>query len=102
MSTPLNPEIFATISLLHSSDGGRSSSIPYGEYRGVLGVGHESFSCRFFVSEPQGLAPSETGTYGIQFLVPKVALPHFFKGTAFTLWEGKVVGNGIVSEVIST
>lgn len=99
MSTPLDPEIIATISLLHAADGGRNSSISYGEYRGVLGVGQENFSCRFFVSEKTGLAPGQTAAYGVQFLMPEAALPYFSKGTTFTLWEGRVIGTGTVSEV---
>ena len=100
MSAPVTPEIIATISLLRSESGGRESAIPHGEYRGVLGIGHEHFSCRFFVSGQVGLGLGQTETYGIQFLAPDIALPRFPEGANFTLWEGKVVGTGTVQKLV--
>ena len=101
MSAPIDPEVIATVTLLPTSEGGRSSPIHCGEYRGVLGIGQENFSCRFCITEQLGLAPGQTGTYGIQFLMPKVSLLHFFKDSTFTLWEGRVIGIGTVIEVVA-
>jgi hypothetical protein len=75
MSSPVTPEIVVEITLLSFKAGSRNGAILQGEYRGVLGVGSEHFSVRFFV-------------------------PHFPVGTAFTVWEGKVIGNGRVLEVL--
>jgi len=100
MSKPVTPEIVVEITLLPSEAGGRKGTILQGEYRGVLGVGSENFSVRFFVPFEDGFSPNQTQRFGVQFLVPEAALPHFTVGTAFTVWEGRVIGNGRVLEVL--
>lgn len=100
MSKPVVPEIVVEITLLPSEAGGREGAILQGEYRGVLGVGPENFSVRFFVPLADGFSPSQTQRFGVQFLVPEAALPHFPVGAAFTVWEGRVIGNGRVLEVL--
>lgn len=99
MSNPITPEIKAEIFFLSSTEGGRISALSQGEYRGVLGVGNEHFSIRFFVAPEHSVSPGKSGIFGIQFLAPNAALPHFKKGTSFTVWEGKVIGHGEVIEV---
>jgi hypothetical protein len=101
MSKQVTPEIEAEITFLPSADGGRISALSQGEYRGVLTVGSESFSVRFWVAPDHGISPGESGKFGIQFLAPEAAVPHFTKGVSFTVWEGKVIGHGLVVEVLS-
>jgi len=55
-------------------------------------------SVRFFVPYEDGISPGETRLFGVQFLFPEAALPFFSPGTPFTVWEGKVIGHGIVRE----
>ncbi len=100
MTSKVKPEITVEISLLPTEGGGRQSSISEGEYRGILGVGNENFSVRFFVPLQDGLTPGASGKFGVQFLFPEAALPHFPVGTTFTVWEGKIIGNGKVLEVL--
>lgn len=100
MSKPVVPEIVVEITLLPSEAGGREGVIRQGEYRGVLGIGRENFSVRFFVPRSDGFAPSQVQRFGVQFLVPETALSHFPVGTEFTVWEGRVIGNGRVLEVL--
>lgn len=100
MSKPVAPEIVVEITLLPSEAGGRNSAILQGEYRGILGVGSENFSVRFFAPLEDGFSPNQTQRFGVQFLVPEAALPHFPVGTTFTVWEGRVIGNGRVLEVL--
>ncbi len=100
MSTPVAPEIVVEITLLPPEAGGRTGAIPEGEYRGVLGVGSENFSVRFFVPLENGFSPNQTQQFGVQFLVPEAALPYFPVGTEFSVWEGRVIGKGRVVEVL--
>lgn len=99
MSKPIAPEIYAEITFLPTADGGRISALSQGEYRGVLGVGDNNFSVRFFVAPEHGVAPGESGIFGVQFLVPDAALPFFNVGAEFSVWEGKIIGHGLVTEV---
>ena len=100
MTTPVTPEIIVEITLLPSAAGGRTGTILQGEYRGVLGVGSENFSVRFFVPLENGFSPSQTQQFGVQFLAPEAALPHFPVGSAFSVWEGRAIGNGRVLELL--
>ena len=90
------PDIVVELRLLPTSRGGRMSPIRRGEYRAVFGVDGQYFSCRLFVSMPDGMAPGETAHFGVQFLVPQVALPFFGVGTHFTLWDHRTIGRGVV------
>ena len=100
MGKPVSPEIIVEITLLPPETGGRKGAILHGEYRGVLGIGPENFSVRFLVPFAEGFSPSQTQQFGVQFLFPEAALPYFSVGTSFTVWEGRVIGNGRVLEVL--
>ena len=86
MNALVKPEIEVEIVLTPTNEGGRSSSVLRGEYRGVLGVAVGNFSVRFEVLEDQ-FAPGQTRRVGVQFLFPSDALPYFPVGTAISVWE---------------
>jgi hypothetical protein len=93
----------AELRLHPSESAGRLSSICSGEYRGVLGVDSEHFSARWNIPVGEELVPGgRSVTFGIQFLFPEAALPHFKVGAAFTVWEGKEIGSGRVISVASS
>jgi len=96
----MTPEIFATITLFASGRGGRQSALS-SEYRGVLGIGGEHFSARFEIPAGLTLSPGESLEAGIQFLFPEMALPMFSVGATFTIWEGRDIGTGTVTRVVS-
>jgi hypothetical protein len=99
MSKPV-ADIVAEIRLHPTEVNGRLSSICSGEYRCVLGIDSQHFSARWIVPVGEELAPGgRPSTFGIQFLVPEAALPHFKVGAAFTVWEGKEIGSGRVLSV---
>jgi hypothetical protein len=98
--TPLRPEIVVDIDLLSSAEGGRKGPIPSGIFRGIFGVDGQHFSAAFFVCNPSGFAPGESGQFVVQFLFPDAAVPFFPVGTSFSVWEGRTIGNGCVMEVI--
>lgn len=94
------PDIIAELRLYPSEPNGRLSSICSGEYRGVLGIGSEHFSARWVVRVGEELVPGgRAGTFGIRFLFPETALPHFTVGATFTVCEGKEIGSRRVLSV---
>jgi hypothetical protein len=96
MSEPV-ADIIAELRLLAGQAGGRLSSIRAGESRGVLGIDSEHFSARWIIPIGEELVPGgRARTFGIQFLLPEAALPHFKAGAVFTVWEGKEIGSGRV------
>lgn len=93
-------DIIAELLLLPTEAKGRLTSICSGEHRGVLGVGSEHFSVRWFVPVGEELTPGGCSeTFGIQFLFPEAALPYFKVGSKFTVWEGREIGSGRVLKV---
>lgn len=56
------------------------------------------YDCRFASG---GLAPGEDALLGVQFLDPQGEAA-FAPGTRFELWEGKVIGTGLVMVPFST
>lgn len=99
MPTSVRPEFYANVRLLPTSEGGRAGAISYGEYRGVLQLESEAFSFRFFVESERGLELGTSAELGFQLLVPEAGLPLLPVGTHFKLWEGKLIGNGIVTRL---
>jgi len=96
----IKAHIIAELKLLPTEADGRLSSIAAGEYRGVLGIGSEYFSVRWFISENETLEPGgRARTFGVQFLFPETSLPNFRVGDSFTVWEGKTIGSGRVPAV---
>ena len=96
MSQPVT-HIVVELRLHPSEPDGRLSSICPGEYRCILGIGSEHFSARWVVPPGEELAPGGRAcTFGIEFLFPENALPHFKAGAVFTVWEGKESGSGRV------
>lgn len=76
-------------------------AISSGAWRGILGVDGQSFSCRFELPPDSNLKPGRVIEVGIQFLVPKDALPHFPVRTKFTVWAEREAGIGIVSRAMA-
>jgi hypothetical protein len=101
MSSPVSPQIFAKVTLLPTAVGGRKTPILSGDFRSVLGIGHEHFSARLEIPEGIHFEPGSTMDLGIQFLFPEAALPNFPVGTTFTVWEGRDIGHGQVTSVIA-
>lgn len=94
-------EIVVEITLSPADEGGRLSAIASGVYRGVFSVRAGSFSVRWVIPTSTFLAPGgRSGTFGVQFLVPELALQHFPVGTSFSVWEGRDIGTGVVLQVL--
>ncbi|WP_139188738.1 hypothetical protein [Variovorax sp. OV700] len=100
MSKPVTPEIVVELELHDAAGGGRQRPLNEGEYRGVFLVGEQGFSIRFVV--PLTSSEGKLQKFGVQFLVPEAALPHFPVGASFSMWEGRVIGHGRVLEILAT
>lgn len=88
------PESFiAEIRLLDTNAGGRNGSLLSGEWRTVLGIGHEYWSARLMFQGAPG--PGDLFRAQVELLVPE-ATPHFLAGVEFTVWESGTKGLGRV------
>lgn len=100
MSKPITPEIVVELELHAATDGGRLRPLDEGVYRGVFLVGELGFSIRCFVA--LALDAGKLQTFGVQFLFPEAALPHFPVGASFSMWGGRIIGRGRVLEVLES
>lgn len=97
----MNPDLLVSIQLRPASAGGRQSAIPAGEYRGIVGVRGVTFSMRWLLPDGKRIEPGgPEERVGLQFLDREIATPNFMEGTSFEVWEGKVIGEGRVVEVL--
>lgn len=67
----------------------------------MLVIGDRRFDCRMLFHERGGLVPGETATVPIKFLDPDNAVPFFFLGADFDVWELGKIGEGKVISVSS-
>src|SRR5450759_385984 len=94
-------EIDATVCLITTEAGGRRTPIgtDVGEYRCPVGLDGEYFDCRLVARDSTAIAPGECADVSIQFLFPELALPHVAVGKELTLWEGRTIATGLITNV---
>lgn len=75
--------------------------VPPGEHQCVFVVGHQGFMTRWRVAPGEMFRRGEARTQQVEFLSPRMALPHLPPGTAFRMLVGDAfVGDGQVLEVL--
>lgn len=91
------PDIVATIELASPEAGGRVSPMPARWFGCVMVVNGRNHDIRLRLAQP--LNTGETRQVGIDFLDPETALSHVQTGTTFALWEGGIIGQGLIESV---
>ena len=99
----IKPDIIAAIRLFSKKEGGRSRPLPprFGcpiEYKG------HKFDCKFWCDDYGGYF--EPGMFRenipIRFLWPEGIVPRLKTGEHFAIWEGGIIGEGIVTEILTS
>ena len=99
----LTPDVMAKVRLYPSEEGGRSKPIPAVQFSCPLFFQGEGFDCRLLLDQAGIALPLGTSVVvPIKFLFPEHIMPRLKRGDQFRLWEGKVIAEGEVLEVIST
>jgi hypothetical protein len=101
MDNPILAHLAVRIKLLTTARGGRSESIPEGEYRGILSARGQHFSFRCDMPAG-GMVLGHTANLNIEFLFPELALPFLKEQSEFNLWEGGTIGYGRVLRVLGS
>lgn len=91
------PDIIATVELLPLEAGGRASPMPARWFGCVMVVNGRNHDIRLRLVQP--LNAGDARRVGIDFLDPDTALSHIQTGTTFGLWEGGIVGQGLVEAI---
>lgn len=102
-------KIYASIKLLNKENDGRASPIPPVQFRclllfaGVKELSAYPYDCRIFFEEcAKGVDPGEEiDNVPIAFLSPEKIFPYIQVGTRFTIRDGKIIGDGVITSIDS-
>ncbi len=90
-------DIVATVELAPPEAGGRASPMPARWFGCVIVVNGRNHDIRLRLAQP--LNAGESRRVGIDFLDPETALSHIQTGTTFGLWEGGIIGQGLIEAI---
>jgi hypothetical protein len=96
---PDGPKIVANIRLKTTAEGGRSGPLIQSMHRCPLCVAGEYFDCGVILDGLTPISLGTTFTAPIVFLRPDIVIPLLSLGTTFTLWEGKTIADGTVTQI---
>jgi hypothetical protein len=99
MKTATRPDVMATVRLLSTEEGGRSSATPPEVFKCVFEFEGEGFDCALLLSEVGPLAPGDETTVPVAFLFPEYVKGRLQRGSRFRLWEGKHIAEGEILDV---
>lgn len=89
-------KIKAAIALIPTEAGGRKGPTPKDNWRCILKLNDEYMDCLMTLAPGHVIFPGGRGEVEIQFLDPKRAML-FTSGATFEVWEGGVIGTGMVA-----
>ncbi|WP_159289339.1 hypothetical protein [Methylosinus sporium] len=93
------PDVIINVRFKTADEGGRKTALVGNFYSCPLFVDGEGFDCRVFLGD-QKIELGERYLLPVKFLNRDFVVPKLMPGKPITLWEGKDVANGEVSEVL--
>ncbi len=97
----MQPDAIIHVRFLTPAEGGRSKSITGSSYGCPLFIDGRGFDCRIMLDELQ-LDLGREYDLPIKFLNRSLAMPFLAQGKAISLWEGKEIATGTITELPST
>lgn len=94
----LTPDILVDLKLYPKSEGGKILPIK-NDYGCPAKIGSDFFDCRIYIENEIELGPSK-GKVAIKFLSPELVKPLLKKGDKFFLWESRIFGEAVVTDVL--
>ena len=96
------PHALAEITLRPAAVPAEDVPVPPGEHACVVVVQNQGFVARWQVAPDQTVRRGQKRTLPVEFLSPRLALPHLPRDTAFRMLVGEAfVGDGQVVQVLS-
>jgi hypothetical protein len=93
-------DIFVSLSLLPTASGGRHSPTPAGHFNCLMIIDEQNFDVRLHLEKIGSISPGQKARVPISFLNLKLARKHCSVGKRFSLREAKVIGDGIIEEIL--
>ena len=95
------PDAVLDLELLPTEHGGRSLPTPDTFLGCPFVFEGELFDCRLDFSDIGPLNPGARARVPVVFLSPALIVPRLRRGSSFTIWEGRPIGQGAVVEVVA-
>ena len=89
----------AEVTLLPSDQGGRKGPTPYECWRVIVRVGNSSRDVRFYFRVGQRAEPGGPSRLVHMVMLTPESAALFPVGMDFEIWEGRVVGRGVVTSM---
>ena len=96
----MKPEIIATIYFYKIEEGGRKGATPKDWFGCPFLFKGRSYDCRLFFYGKQPIKPGDRLKVFIQFLCPDLILNKLKVGDKFELWDGRIIAEGKVEEIL--
>ena len=94
----IEPDIMAKVFLYLTENGGREGPTPDNRLACPMVIQNEMFDCWLLLDGIGSIAPGDTVVVPIIFTMPEIVLDILNPGDKFQLWEGRIVGEGVVLE----
>lgn len=89
-------QIKAEVTLYHSEKGGRTGPTPEVQFSCPIEFQGNLYDCRMYFESKKGISPGETGVVEIGFLRWDLLEGKLKKNSKFKIWEGGIIGSGVV------
>lgn len=96
------PDFIANVTLFPSAEGGRKGATPTRVFGCPLSFEGRFFDCRMLLGSVGALLPGEEKEVPIKMLDFDAVRSMIKNGTRFEIWEGRVIGEGIVMSCVSS
>lgn len=96
----MKPEALIHVYFLTPEEGGRKSDIEGDKYGCPIMHGGQGHDCRFVLDGRTRFELGKTYNILVKFLNPKLALQDLAPGMKISLWEGKTIARGEISEIL--
>jgi len=95
----MQPDIVLEVRLRTTAEGGRQTVLEGERYGCPLLVDGDAFDCRLLLAGRK-FELGRTYEVPIKFLTRDLVLPRLYVGKSVQLWEGKIIGDGVVVGIL--
>jgi hypothetical protein len=93
-------DIIVSLDLLPTDSGGRRGPTPAGHFNCLMTIDDQNLDVRLHLEKVGSIFPGQKTRVPISFLNPQLARKHCSVGKRFSLREAKIIGDGIIEEML--
>lgn len=98
----LIPDIIVNVEFYKTEDNGRKGPTPRDFFGCIFVINGKNHDCRLLLNKIGSIFPGDKkDNIPVKFLCPELVLPKLKEGIKFYLWDGRIVAEGEVKEIIN-